>query len=97
MQNMQSQLGKSLSLQLLMTVPRRKFPSDNAIQLQDRALNFLQLVLGHLVRFPSAQNSAQIQEPWPAFPRCSKGRVFSARSDIIVGHCEAAWILFTTV
>src|SRR5215510_1023024 len=34
MQTLQSQLGKSLSLQLLMTVPRRRVPSDNVIRLQ---------------------------------------------------------------
>jgi len=66
MQKLQSQLGKSLSLQLLMTVPRRNFPSDDAVRLQGTALNFLQLLLGHQIRPPSVQNSAQIQKPWPA-------------------------------
>jgi hypothetical protein len=40
MQNLQSQLGKSLSLQLLMTVPRRKPPGERAVWLQTGALDF---------------------------------------------------------
>lgn len=55
MQNLQSQLGKSLSLQLLMTVPRRNFPSDDAIWLQVKALNFLQLLPAHLMGLPFEQ------------------------------------------
>ena len=49
MQNLQSQLGKSLSLQLLMTVPRRNVPGCGAIWLQVKVLSFLQLLSGHLV------------------------------------------------
>jgi hypothetical protein len=93
MQKLQSQLGKSLSLQLLMTVTRRNLPSDDVIRLQGTALTFLQLLLGHQVRLPAVRNSAQIQKPWPALPRCSKG----PRSGIIAGYCEAVWILTTTV
>jgi hypothetical protein len=37
MQKLQSQLGKSLSLQLLMTVPRGNLPSDDVIRLQGAA------------------------------------------------------------
>ena len=63
MQKLQSQLGKSLSLQLLMTVPRRISRSDSANRLQVGPLNFLQLLLGHRARLPLVQNSAQIQKP----------------------------------
>jgi len=49
MQKLQSQLGKSLSLQLLMTVPRRNVPGCGAIWLQAKVLSFLQLLSGHLV------------------------------------------------
>jgi len=42
-------LGKSLSLQLLMTVPRRNVPGCGAIWLQAKVLSFLQLLSGHLV------------------------------------------------
>src|SRR5262245_65581280 len=52
MQNLQSQLGKSLSLQLLMTVPRRNSQSDDAVWLQGPAFNFLQLLFGRPVRPP---------------------------------------------
>jgi hypothetical protein len=52
MQTLQSQLGKSLSLQLLMTVPRRNFRSDDAVWLQGTAFNFLQLLFGRRVRPP---------------------------------------------
>jgi hypothetical protein len=48
MQTLQSQLGKSLSLQLLMTVPRRIVSSDGPAWLQVKALNFLQLLRGSL-------------------------------------------------
>jgi hypothetical protein len=65
MQTLQSQLGKSLSLQLLMTVPRRNFRSEATVRLQATAPNFLQLPLGHRVRPSTVQNPAQIQKPWP--------------------------------
>ena len=52
MQNLQSQLGKSLSLQLLMTVQQRISRSDGANRLQVGLRNFLQLLLGHRVRLP---------------------------------------------
>jgi hypothetical protein len=67
MQNLQSQLGKSLSLQLLMTVPRRNFPRDDPAWLQVEALDFLQLLSGGLVRLQFVQISARIQKPWPVF------------------------------
>jgi hypothetical protein len=49
MQNLQSQLGKSLFLQLLMTVPRRNFPVGVAVWLQVKVLSILQLLSGRLV------------------------------------------------
>lgn len=55
MQNLQSQLGKSLSLQLLMTVPRRNIRGGGDIRLQVKVLSFLQLLPGHLVRLQFAQ------------------------------------------
>ena len=67
MQNIQSQLGKSLSLQLLMTVPRRNFPSNDPAWLQVKGLDFLKLLSGHLVRRQFVQNPAQIQKPRTAF------------------------------
>ena len=56
MQNIQSQLGKSLSLQLLMTVPRRNFPSNDPAWLQVEGLNVLQLLRANL----SGANSCKI-------------------------------------
>jgi hypothetical protein len=67
MQNLQSQLGKSLSLQLLMTVPRRNLTRDGAAWLQVKALDFLQLLSRSLVRLQFVQISARIQKPWPVF------------------------------
>jgi len=67
MQNLQSQLGKSLSLQLLMTAPRRNFASDGPTWLQSRPLDSLQLLLGYHVRLPCKQNPTEIQKHWPAF------------------------------
>ena len=49
MQNLQSQLGKSLSLQLLMTVPRWNVPGGGAIWLQVKVLSFPAVAIGHLV------------------------------------------------
>jgi len=46
---LQSQLGKSLFLQLLMTVPRRNFPVGVAVWLQVKVLSILQLLSGRLV------------------------------------------------
>jgi len=100
MQNLQSQLGKSLSLQCLMTVPRRNFPSDDIIWLQVEALNFLQLLRVHLPashsskiarKFKSLGGGSAMQH-WSGLPgiRCS----FGYNAWVL---CEAEWIPSTTV
>jgi hypothetical protein len=58
MQNLQSQLGKSLSLQLLMTVPRPNVRGAGAIWLQVKVLSFLQLLSGQLVWLQFTQITA---------------------------------------
>jgi hypothetical protein len=55
MQKLQSQLGKSLFLQLLMTVARRNFPIDGAVWLQVKVAGILQLLSGSHARLQFVQ------------------------------------------
>jgi len=48
-------LGKSLFLQLLMTIPRRNMRGGGDVWLQVKVLAFLDLLSGHLVRLQFAQ------------------------------------------
>jgi hypothetical protein len=67
-----------------MTVPRRNFPSDGAIWLQVKALDFLQLLSGHFVRRQFVQNSAQIQKLWTTFR--------DAAMDWLTDRSASAWL-----